>query len=61
MSKLLTSVDGEVLPELGPDEHYVVQFLRTGAKNTVVERAQDILTREEALQHEVACNKAMLE
>ena len=30
MSKLLFSDDGEVLPELGPDEHYVVQCYPSG-------------------------------
>ena len=60
MSLLLVSADGEQLPVLGPDEHHVVQVFPTGARKTVVERAQNILTRE-ALQHEAACNKAMLE
>ena len=61
MSLLLVRADGEQLPVLGPDEHHVVQVFPTGARKTVVERAQNILTREEALQHEAACNKAMLE
>ena len=60
MGLLLVPSDGEQLPALNHDEHYVVQFFPTGAKKTVVERAQNILTRDEALQHEVACNKAML-
>ena len=61
MSLLLVPSDGEKLPALNHDEHYVVQLFPIGAKKTVVERAQNILTREEALQHEAACNKAMLE
>ena len=61
MSMLLVPSDGERLPALGPDGHYVVQMFPTGVKRTVVERAQNILTREEALQHEAECNRAMLE
>ena len=33
----------------------------SGVKRTVVERAQNILTRDEALQHEEQCNQAMLD
>ena len=61
MSLLLVPSDGKQLPAISHDQHYVVQFFPTGAKKTVVERAQNILTRDEALQHDVACNKAMLE
>ena len=39
----------------------MVQVIQTGLKKDVVERAQNILTRDEALQHEAECNRAMLE
>ena len=61
MSLLLVPSDGEQLPALSHNEHYVVQFFPSGAKKTVVEREQNIRTREDALQHEAACNKAMLD
>jgi len=61
MSLLMVPSDGEQLPPLSDGEHYVVQFYPSGAKKTVVEREHNILTREEALQHEAACNKAMLD
>ena len=61
MGLLLVPSDGEQLPALGHNEQHVVQVFPTGVKKTVVERAQNILTREEALQHEAECNRAMLE
>ena len=62
MSLLLVPMDGETLPELRhEDEYYVVRVYPSGVKQTVVERKDNILSREEALQHEKACNQAMLD
>ena len=62
MSKLLKSLDGEELPPLqGEQEYYVVWCYLSGVKRTVVERAQNILSLEEAKAHERECNKAMLD
>ena len=62
MSMLLVSRDGEALPELGDDGHYVIQcFPSLGVKRTVVERAQNILTLDEANAHQKECNQAMLD
>ena len=52
MSMVLTPLDGEVLPELGADGHYVVEcFPSTGQKRTVVERENNIISLEEARTH----------
>jgi len=62
MSWLLTPTDGETLPELRhADEYYVVRVYPSGVKRTVVEREQNIISREEALKHEKECNQAMLD
>jgi len=62
MSLLLVPMDGETLPELRhEDEYYVVRVYPSGVKRTVVERKENILSRDEALQHEKACNQAMLD
>ena len=39
----------------------MVRVYPSGVKQTVVERKDNILSREEALQHEKACNQAMLD
>ena len=62
MSLLLVPTDGETLPPLNhEDEYYVVRVYPSGMKRTVVERKDNILSRDEALQHEKACNQAMLD
>ena len=62
MSLLLMPTDGEALPKLEHhDDYYVVLCYPSGVKRTVVERANNILTRDEALQHEKQCNQAMLD
>ena len=62
MSLLMMPTDGEVLPELShKDDYYVVRCYPSGAKRTVVERENNILSREEALKHEKQCNQAMLD
>ena len=62
MSMLLMPTDGETLPELRhADEYYVVRVYPSGVKRTVVEREQNIISREEALKHEKQCNQAMLD
>ena len=62
MSLLMMPTDGEVLPELSHnDDYYVVRCYPSGAKRTVVERENNILSREEALNHEKQCNQAMLD
>ena len=55
MSLLLAPTDGETLPPLShEDEYYVVRVYPSGVKRTVVERKDNILSRDEALQHEKA-------
>ena len=61
MSMLPVPSDGQQLLALDHDQHCVVQLFPTGANKTVVERAQNILRREEALQDDAACNQAILE
>ena len=62
MSLLMTPTDGEVLPQLvHKDDYYVVRCYPSGVKRTVVERENNILSRDEAFQHEKACNQAMLD
>ena len=62
MSMLLVPTDGEKLPELRhEDDYYVVLVYPSGVTRTVVERKDNILSRDEALQHEKACNQAMLD
>ena len=62
MSLLLVPTDGETLPPLNhEDDYYVVRVYLSGVKQTVVERKDNIISREEALQHEEACNQAMLD
>ena len=62
MSLLLVPTDGETLPPLNhDDDYYVVRVYPSGVKRTVVERKDNILSRDEALQHEKACNQAMLD
>ena len=60
MSKLYCS-DGPQLPALGTDGHHVVQLFPSGVKRTVVERANNILSFDEARANEAAVNRAMLE
>ena len=43
------------------DDYYVVLCYPSGVKRTVVERENNILTRDEALKHERQCNQAMLD
>ena len=62
MSLLLTPTDGETLPKLNhSDEYYVVRVYPSGVKREVVEREQNIISREEALKHDKECNQAMLD
>ena len=61
MSKLLTPLDGEALPEHKYDEHYVVWCYPSGLKRTVVERENNILSLDEAKLHWKECDKAMLD
>ena len=60
MSKLYCS-DEPQLPSLGNDGHDVVQLFPSGVKRTVVERANSILSIDEARANEAAVNRAMLE
>ena len=54
--------DGETLPEIKhEDEYYVVMVYPSGVKKTVVEREQNVISRDEALKHEKECNQAMLD
>ena len=59
MSLLLVSGEATYLPRLGEDEHYVMEFYASGIKRTVVERANNILSIDEARQHQAEVNKAM--
>ena len=62
MSLLLEPTDGEPLPKLNHrDDYYVVQCFPSGMKRTVVERENNILSREEALRNEELCSQAMLD
>ena len=62
MSLLLVPLDGEELPDLGHDGHYVVRcYPATGQKRTVVEREQNILSLEEARSREKEWSQAMLD
>ena len=62
MSMLLVPTDGETLPKINrEDEYYMVIVYPSGVKRTVVEREQNILSRDEALEHEKQCNQAMLD
>ena len=62
MSMLLTPKNGEVLPELGADGHYVVEcFPSLGQKRTVVERENNIISLDEARAHVKECDKAMFD
>ena len=60
MSKLYVS-DELTLPAVGHDGHYVVQLYPSGVKRTVVERANNILSIDEARANEAAVHRAMLE
>ena len=60
MSKLYVS-DELTLPAVGHDGHYVVQLYPSGIKRTVVERANNILSIDEARANEAAVNRAMLD
>ena len=62
MSLLMTPTDGDVLPQLiHKDDYYVVRCYPSGVKRTVVERENNVLSRDEALQHDKACNQAMFD
>ena len=50
MSLLLVPDEATYLPPLGEGEHYVFEFYASGFKRTVVERANNILTIDEARQ-----------
>ena len=60
-SLLYAAYSGEVLPTLGPEEHYVLRIYAGGVKRTVVQREANLLDANEARKYPEQVRKAMLE
>ena len=60
-SRFYAKHGGKDLPNLGPEDHVVIQIFPGGIKRTVVQREANLLDADETKRHIKQVNRAMLE